>query len=175
MILKRKPKRFKIPAEYGTVEKRVTDSNGNIVFETERVLLREAVDLPFGLQNYIRYKTVSERVLVQQAREIEGAEGEPLLVPSQYRTITKQVQDGFNVSPPKKATSLFRFFAKRDVRQRILDELRSDYQEEQLFHFGISGANLWYWKEVLFILATNLVRSDLGKAAGSAADKILPK
>ena len=159
LFLKKKPKRFVHPAEYGTIERQIRIANGELETSTQHVVLREAIDLPFGLQNYVRYKAVSERVLVQESKETILEDGTSVLIPAQYKTVTKRVQDGFTLESPSQASSLVRFFSKRDVRHKILEELRSDYQEEQLFHFGITGANIWYWKEVTLLLTGALLRS----------------
>ena len=163
-------KKIKIPAEYGTVERQVKLDDGSVIFEKERVLLRHATEEYKNVRHLLRYETRSENVFVPE-REYKRLDGTIQTFPSSYKTVTKRVLVGYDTQPPFAAAKLIKFFAKRDVRKGILAELQSDYQEEQIPEFGLFGADVWYWKEVIFFLLSNAVGSDLGKAIG----RYLPK
>jgi len=81
------------------------------------------------------------------------------------------VVTGIKAQPPSAAIKTIKFLVKRDVRKTVLAELQSDYSEEQLPDFGLLGADIWYWKEVILLVLTQAVRSDLGKAIGSVIPK----
>jgi len=150
--------RIIIPAQYGTIERRVVYDDGTVETSTEQVVLRQAVDTHRGIADALVYETRSERVLVEKAKE-RMVEGERVLLPAKYKTITKQVVKKVDKLPPRTAVKLIKFFSARSVRHEIIQELKDDYQEEQLFEFGIFGANLWYWKEVVVLLGGGLLRS----------------
>ncbi len=150
--------RIIIPAQYGTIERRVVYDDGTIETSTEQVVLRQAVDMPKGLADALVYETRSERILIEKAKDAI-VDGQKVLISAKYKTVTKQVIKKVNRLPPQTGVKLIKFFAKRSVRHEIIQELKDDYQEEQLFEFGIFGANLWYWKEVIVLLGGALLSS----------------
>ena len=85
--------------------------------------------------------------------------------------MTKQVIVGMESQPPISAVKTIKFLFRRDVRNLVLAELQSDYSEEQIPEFGLFGADIWYWKEVILLVLSNVVRSDLGKALGKVIGK----
>ena len=157
-------KRIVLPAEYGTIERRERIGDDDYEVTTELVLLRQPVDMPADIYKHLEYETVSERVLIEPSREFTR-DGERYLVPAKYKTITKQQIKRVNKLPPTAAVKLIKFFSRRDVREKIINELEADYQEEQLLEFGTKLANIWYWKEVLALLVKGLIRSPFVEAA----------
>ena len=169
MIFKRYEK-VKIPAQYGTIERATELDDGSVHIEKEKVLLRQEGEEYRNISAIMKYETRSERVTVPE-RKLRRKDGTFQIFPSSYKTVTKQVITGIDAQPPLSAVKTIKFLVKRDIRKTVLHELHSDYSEEQVLSFGLLGADIWYWKEVILLVLTNVVRSDLGKALG----KVIPK
>jgi hypothetical protein len=163
-------KKVSIPAQYGLVEKKIKLDDGSEVITKEAVLLRPEGDEYQYATTQLEYEIRSERVLVPE-RNFKRRDGSTQTFPSSYKTVTKQVVVGVKAQPPIAAINTIRFLVKRDVRKVALAELQSDYSEEQLPTFGLFGADVWYWKEVILLVLTRGVNSDLGKALG----RVIPK
>ena len=150
--------RIIVPAQYGTIERRTVFDDGTIQTSTEKVVLRQPVDLPKAIYENLVYETRSERILIE-ASKTGIVDGEKVLIPAKYKTVTKQVISRVNRLPPATAVKMIKFFSKRSVRHELIQELKDDYQEEQLFEFGVFWANTWYWKEVIVLLGGALLKS----------------
>ena len=147
----KKYERVEVPAQYGTITRRNIQPDGTYVSSEERVLLREAgIEYRGGrLKNL--YETRSERHLIEKSRE-ENINGEQVLIPAKYKTVTKQVIVRSEFLPPDRAVKVVTFLCRRDVRKDFLKTLNAEFSEDQVPHFGLLGGDIWYWKEVLAFL-----------------------
>ena len=150
--------RIEVPAQYGTIEVRRKNEDGTITTSTEQVTLREAgIEYRGGRLEYL-YETRAERVLIEPSKQ-EVRDGEQVLIPAKYKTVTKQVVVKSEFKPPKHAVKLITFFIRRDVRKDFLAKLNSEFSEDQVPNFGLFGGDVWYWKEVLAFMTKRTISS----------------
>ena len=165
-------KKVKIPAQYGTIERHIELDDGSIHTTSEKILLRQEGEEYLNLRTRMKYETRSERIHVPE-KKLQRLDGTFQTFPETYKTVTRQVVVGIESLPPLTAVRTIKFLVRRDIRNIVLTELQSDYSDEQIPEFGLFGADVWYWKEVILLILTNAVKSDLGKALGKVFDKDL--
>lgn len=170
MNLLKRYKKIKIPAQYGTIERKTLLDDGSYHIEEERVLLRPESEEYENIKHKFKYRTVSERILVPE-RKFKRQDGTYQTFPQSYKTVTKTLVAGVETMPPSTAIKTIKFLVKRDVRNIVLKELNADYSEEQVKEFGPFGADVWYWKEVILLILTRTVKSDFGNALGKFFSK----
>ena len=154
------------PAKYGIIERRKPIGGGRYITSEESILLRPSTTIRLGGVFVLDpiYEVRTERVLLNK--------GDDKGMPSQYKTITRQVvaqkkiriqfQNLFLPIPfgieegPKKrkeptknlSITVLRFFLPKEYREQLIGDVLEDF-ETQKTHLK-SWVHIWLVKEVVF-------------------------